>query len=214
MYLPQFHPQKHVQSSQTVYAKSGGCHKAYGPLSVFSRYSHCKKRRGGCHKASGPLLVRSRYSQDEIVWAGCEKEQRGMAPLAYHYLSLHNQAVYKAQKPTTCSTQATCRNNFATAGPPMAMRENCTPSAHGDSGNQLRTHPKMDKTTLKLSSHNIANSSRKCRSYNARTERKTRRASCRREHRQRYRIIKAQATDLADQSRLFAQEPAMQTKVQ
>ena len=99
----------------------------------------------------------------------------------------------------------------------MAMRENRTPFTYGDSGNELRT-PKLNRSYLpdpnnEMNKHKedrtqLKNSLRKCRSIISRIERKTRRANERNRRRQLYRYIKHQATDLANQSRLFAQDPA------
>ena len=101
----------------------------------------------------------------------------------------------------------------------MAMRENRTPFDNGNSGNELRTStykrprsPKpKNRDTVDIAS-NLAlqkkSSQKKCRSAISLLNRKVRRANERRRRRQQYRNIKHQATDLANQSRLFAQDPS------
>ena len=101
----------------------------------------------------------------------------------------------------------------------MAMRENRTLLHNGDSGNELRTpqnnrlqppKPKNRHTTINTSVVVTPkkNSQRQCRSIISYLERKVRRTNERRRRRQLYRNIKHQATDLANQSRLFAQDPS------
>ena len=168
-----------------LHADRGFGHKAFGPLPVLSRYSHLSPKTD-CH---------------DMVAHRCT--------LSHHNLSLHTQAheqLHARIDPKCNATMAVNKqvNVEATASPPMAMRESRVPLQRGNSGNQLRTTTGYEDNSLCRTQLK-----RKCRSDIARTDRKCRRAAKRRTQRQSYRKIKAQATDLANQLHLFAQEPTM-----
>ena len=179
-----------------------------------------KKCSGESHKTSGSLQVISWYSHS-TVRAQNRNSERCIAPLTYHNLSLHNTAHVRWNGNGNLQNQYNkfSETHLATAGPPMAMRENRTPFDNGNSGNELRTStykrprsPKpKNRDTVDIAS-NLAlqkkSSQRKCRSAISLLNRKVRRANERRRRRQQYRNIKHQATDLANQSRLFAQDPS------
>ena len=143
--------------------------------------------------------VQERLSNGRWTQLLQDDQVRDRCPVCYQWLATTTSIKYHLTMQQNKQV-----NVEATASPPIAMRESRVPLQRGNSGNQLRTTTGYEDNSLCRTQLK-----RKCRSDIARTDRKCRRAAKRRTQRQSYRKIKAQATDLANQLHLFAQEPTM-----